>query len=216
MYAMRKQGMSAHLRELLRSGESDTLDYKHEIASPAKIAKTIVSFANHRGGTMLVGVGDDATVKGVNAAEEQFMLTEATTHFCRPGITPVVHEHTVGRKTVLEVHIPEGPEKPYCARGDDGKWWAFVRVNDSTKLASKVQVEVFKRKSRQRATRIRYSDNEKALLKYLSDHERITLDEYRDVAKVPRRTAQKVLVNLIAIGCIALHHEDAGEYYSLI
>jgi predicted HTH transcriptional regulator len=207
--------MSPRLRELLRSGESDTLDYKHEIASPAKIAKTIVSFANHHGGTVLVGVGDDATIKGVNADEEQFMLTEATTRFCRPVLTPEIHEHVVGRKTVLEVHIPEGDQKPYCALDADGKWWAYVRVKDSTKLASTVELEVLKRRSRDHETRIRYSENEKALLEYLSGHERITLDEFRDLAKIPRRTARKVLVNLIAIGCIALHHEASGEYYAL-
>ena len=38
------------LRLMLEAGESDMLDYKQEVSSESKIAKTIVAFANHKGG----------------------------------------------------------------------------------------------------------------------------------------------------------------------
>ena len=56
----------AHIRKMLLSGESELLDFKQTISSAAKIAKTLVSFANHKGGTILVGIRDNATVSGLS------------------------------------------------------------------------------------------------------------------------------------------------------
>ena len=38
----------AHIRKMLLGGESEVLDFKQTISSAAKIAKTMVSFANHK------------------------------------------------------------------------------------------------------------------------------------------------------------------------
>ncbi|NNM15199.1 MAG: ATP-binding protein, partial [Bacteroidia bacterium] len=44
------------IRDLILLGENEILDFKQQITSESKIAKTMVSFANHKGGTLLVGV----------------------------------------------------------------------------------------------------------------------------------------------------------------
>ena len=49
------------IRKLLEAGESDLLDFKREVSSEHKIAKSMVSFANHRGGKLLIGVNDNGT-----------------------------------------------------------------------------------------------------------------------------------------------------------
>lgn len=53
-----------NLEKLIKDGEGETLDFKKEITSVNKIAKTIVSFANHKGGIILVGVNDNKTILG--------------------------------------------------------------------------------------------------------------------------------------------------------
>ena len=57
--------MDSRIKRYLINGEGDMLDYKQEITSANKIAKTMVSFANHRGGTLLVGVRDNRTIAGI-------------------------------------------------------------------------------------------------------------------------------------------------------
>jgi predicted HTH transcriptional regulator len=44
--------MQQHILKMLIKGEDETLDFKQTISSASKIAKTMVSFANHKGGTL--------------------------------------------------------------------------------------------------------------------------------------------------------------------
>ena len=48
-----------NIRKLILEGEGVTQDFKKRIASCEKIAKTMVSFANNKGGRLLVGIADD-------------------------------------------------------------------------------------------------------------------------------------------------------------
>lgn len=202
------------LRRLLAMGEGECLDYKKEVSNESKIAKTMVSFANHKGGKLLIGVNDDRTINGISAEEEKFMLEKAAGFFCRPEIPIIMHEWTVGKKTVLEVDIPKGIDKPYYALGEDGKWWAYIRVKDESLLASKVVLDVLKREGAGLQTLVSYTSKEKALLDYLSEHHRITLAQFCKLVNISRRRATIILVNLISIGVIRAHNTEKTEFYT--
>ena len=88
------------------------LDYKQEITSAHKIAKTMVSFANHKGGTLLVGVRDNRTIAGIRTEEEKYMLDLAASFYCKPEIILDIIEHQISGKIVLECIVPESEEKP--------------------------------------------------------------------------------------------------------
>ena len=75
-----------HIQQLIAKGESDTLDFKKTISSASKIAKTMSSFANHKGGRLLVGVNDNGTISGVRSEDEKYMLDLAASFFCKPEI----------------------------------------------------------------------------------------------------------------------------------
>ena len=203
------------VRKLLEKGEGESLDYKKEISSESKIAKTMVSFANHKGGKLLIGVNDNRTIHGISAEEEKFMLEKAAGFFCRPEIEISIREWHIGKKTVLEVDIPKGSNKPYYALGEDGKWWAYIRVKDESLLASKVVLDVLKREGTGEQTLITYSSKEKALLEYLSEHHRITIAQFCKLVNISRRRATTILVNLISIGVIRAHHTEKTEFYTL-
>jgi len=212
----RKKDLPADVQEMLARGEDDTLDFKIEISSPAKIARTLVAFANHRGGTLLVGVDDDRSLRGVQADEEVHMLTVAATEYCRPPLTLDIREHGLKKKSILEATVPEGTDKPYYARDEDGKWWAYIRVEDRSLLASKVMLEVMKRRTREQRTLIEYTEREQQLLRYLTDHDRITLKEYCKLSQTPRRQAQHILVNLASVGILRIDAGGTEETYSLV
>ncbi len=203
------------VRKLLEKGEGECLDYKKEVSNESKIAKTMVSFANHKGGKLLIGVNDNRTINGISAEEEKFMLEKAAGFYCRPEIVISIKEWQVGKKTVLEVDIPRGENKPYFALGEDGKWWAYIRVNDESLLASKVVLDVLKREGTGAQTLISYSSKEKALLDYLSEHRKITLPQFSKLVNISRRRATIILVNMISIGVIRAHNTEKTEFYTL-
>lgn len=208
--------MHKHLRNLLENGEDDRLDYKQSISSAGKIAKTFSAFSNHKGGRLLVGVRDNRSISGIRSEDEKYMLDLAAKFHCKPPIDLEITEWQVGDKIILECKVEEAEDKPVYAKGDDGKWWAYVRVNDKSLLASKVVVDVMRRQGSDRGTMIQFTSKEKALLDYLNKNERITLQEYRKMINISKWRASKILVNLISAGVIRSHTTEKTEFYTLV
>lgn len=204
-----------NLKRLILEGESTTLDFKKTITSCEKIAKTMVSFANNRGGKLLIGVADDGTIKGVKSEdEERYMITKAAHFYCRPQLEPIFEEIFWDGKIVLVAEIEESDVKPHYALGEDNKWWVYIRVKDHSVLASKIVVDVLRKEAKGENVLLEYSPKEKALLEYLSNNERITLPEYRKMLNISKRSASRILVNLVLMGVIRVHTTEKTEFYT--
>ena len=204
-----------NIRKLIFEGEGVSLDFKKTITSCEKIARTMVSFANNRGGRLLIGVADDGSIKGVKSEdEERYMITRAAHLFAKPALEPIFEEVYFDDKLVLVVEIKQSEEKPHYALADDGKWWVYIRVKDKSMLASKIVVDVLKRSSKTDGVLISYSEKEQALLKYLDINPRINIKEYCELLKISRRGAQKIVVNLALSGVIRIHTTEKEEYYT--
>jgi predicted HTH transcriptional regulator len=204
-----------NIKRMILEGETVTQDFKKTITSCEKIAKTMVSFANNKGGRLLIGVADDGNIKGVkDEEEEKYMITKAAHLFAKPALEPTFEEVYVDDKLVLIAEIPQSDLKPHYALSDDGKWWVYVRVKDKSILASKVVVDVLKRSNDDNGVLIEYSSKEKALLEYLDTHERITVKEYSELLKLSRKASQRIIVNLILSGVIRVHTSEKEEFYT--
>jgi predicted HTH transcriptional regulator len=206
-----------NIKKQIFEGEGVSLDFKKTISSCEKIARTMVSFANNKGGRLLIGVADDGTIKGVKSEdEERYMITRAAHMFAKPALEPVFEEVYVDDKLVLVVDIEESTLKPHYALGDDGKWWVYVRVKDKSVLASKIVVDVLKRSAGDTGVMLAYSDNEKMLLEYLEKTDRITIMEFCKLLKLTRRRAQRILVDLVLSGVVRIHTSEKEEYYTAV
>lgn len=203
------------LKQMIWQGESVNLDFKKTITSCEKIAKTMVSFANNKGGKLFIGVADDGTVKGVKSEdEEKFMIEKAATFFAKPMLEPSFEEVYVDDRMVLVVDIPMSDMKPHYALGDDQKWWVYIRVKDKSVLASKIVVDVLKREHKDDGVLIEYSSKEKALLEYLANNERISLKEYTELLNISKRRASRILVTMVLAGVIRVHTTEKEEFYT--
>jgi len=204
-----------NIKKQIFEGEGVSLDFKKTITSCEKIARTMVAFANNKGGRLLIGVADDGTILGVKSEdEERYMITKAAHLYARPALEPVFEEVYFDNKLVLVVDTPESALKPHYALAEDGKWWVYVRVKDKSVLASKIVVDVLKRSADKDGVLIEYSEKERSLLEYLEKTSRITIKEYCDLAKVSRRRAQRILVSLALSGVIRIHTTEKEEYYT--
>ena len=204
-----------NIKRMIYEGEGVSLDFKKTITSCEKIARTMVSFANNKGGVLLIGVADDGSIKGVkNEEEEKYMITRAAHFFSRPALEPQFEEVYIDDKLVLVAEIEQSAEKPHYALAEDGKWWVYIRVKDKSVLASKIVVDVLKRSTNDEGVLIEYSAKEKALLEYLQTNERINIKEYCKLLKINRRGAQRILVNLALSGVIQIHTTEKEEYYT--
>lgn len=204
-----------NIKRLILEGENVSLDFKKTISSSEKIAKTLVAFANNRGGKLLIGVADDGHIKGVKSEdEEKYMITKAAHVYCKPAIEPKFEEIYIDDKVVLVVDIPKSDTKPHYAMDEHQKWWVYFRVKDKSVLASKIIVDVLKESNNENGQLISYSDQEKKLLTYLAEHGRITLKEYSKLTKSAYKKAQKIIVSLILTGVILPHISEKEEYFT--
>jgi len=207
--------MQPHILKMLIKGEDEILDFKQTISSASKIAKTMCSFANHKGGTLLVGIRDNKTVAGIRTEDEKYMLDLAASFYCKPEIKIDIEEWEIDGKLVIECRVHEGTHKPYYSKDEAGKWWAYIRVKDKSLLASKIVVDVLHRQNEKDGTIFEYSSKEKALLDYLNKYERITLKQYTKMLNLSRFRASKILVNLISTGILRSHTHEKTEFYTL-
>lgn len=203
-----------NIKRLILQGESTTLDFKKTITNVEKIAKSLVAFANNKGGQLLIGVADDGSIKGVKSEdEERYMITKSAHQFCKPAIEPEFEEVYVDDKLVLVVKIAASDTKPHYALDENKKWWVYYRVNDKSILASKVIVDVIKKSVEDTDNLIRYTDQEQKLFEYLAAEGRITLKQFSKLTRASYRQAQKILVSLILGGIIKPVTSEKEEYY---
>ena len=203
------------VKQMILEGESVNLDFKRTITSCEKIAKTMVSFANNKGGRLFIGVADDGTIKGVKSEdEEKYMIEKAATFYAKPMLEPIFEEIYIDEKLVLVVDILKSEQKPHYSLSEDKKWWVYIRVKDKSVLASKIVVDVLRKEYQEEGVLINYSSKEKALLEYLEKNERITLKEYAAMLNLSRRRASRIMVDLILAGVIRIHTTEKEEFYT--
>lgn len=80
------------VNNLIRQGESDTLDFKLKITSKEKIARTISAMANSKGGVLVIGVSDQKKIIGIDPEEERYMIESANEECCIPSAIIHVEE----------------------------------------------------------------------------------------------------------------------------
>jgi predicted HTH transcriptional regulator len=206
-----------NVKKLILQGEGTTLDFKKTITSVEKIAKSLVAFANNKGGQLLIGVADDGVIKGVKSEdEERYMITKSAHQYCKPAIEPEFEEIYVDHKLVLVVKIAASDTKPHYALDEQKKWWVYYRVNDKSILASKIIVDVIKKSNEDTTNVIRYTDQEQKLFEFLTREGRITLKQFSKLTRSSYRQAQAVLVSLILGGIIKPVTSEKEEYYVAI
>lgn len=207
---------TSYIQKLIHQGEGQCLDFKYEISDAGKIARSISAFANTDGGILLIGVKDNGNIAGVKSEEEIYMADAAAKLYCKPEITYKTRQWNEGGKTVLEIIIPKINDEICYALDEQKKWRAWIRVNDSNRLANKVMIRVWKRKIAGSATYLTYTEHEKLLLNYLTQNGFITRNKFCRLTGIPSGKAENILVNLIMIGLIDIIFDDQGAKYRLI
>jgi ATP-dependent DNA helicase RecG len=119
--------------ELIAGGEDSFVEFKADVSQRSDFAGEIIAFANTEGGKILVGVDDDGQVVGMSdpAATEQTLINLCR-HNCVPPIDPLLEKVEVNGKTILVLHVPRRPGRPY--ENDSGQ--CFLRVGSSRRLAT--------------------------------------------------------------------------------
>jgi predicted HTH transcriptional regulator len=192
-----------YVQELILQGEHQQQDFKFEISDARKIAKSLSAFANTDGGRLLIGVKDNGKIAGVRSDEEAYMIESAANVYCSPEVRFSMTQHRVEGRVVLEVSIPEAENKPVCAKNEENKLLAYVRIADENILASPIHLEVWKQKKGVKGKLIEYTEIEKKLLDKLSDGD-FSMNRFCRETGLLRRDVQALIANFVRFGVVRL------------
>lgn len=206
------------LETLVAQGEHQYLEFKIKAAFPEKVVREMAAFANTDGGRLLIGVDDDKTILGVKYPEEEaFSISQALEKLCRPKLNFRFIEVKVSRKrSVLVYIISESRKRPHYINENAGdKGTVYHRKDDRSIKASRELIEIMKRQRRNKGVTIRYGEKEKILMEYLNANDKITLDKYREIARLNRLQASKTLVSLVMANVIKIQPREREDLYHL-
>jgi hypothetical protein len=206
------------LKNLVRQGEGSSLEFKLKASHPEKIVREIVAFANSKGGKLLLGVGDDKTIPGLKFVdEEEYILVRAIERNCFPPINYDLERIAItDERDVLVFTIPKSQKKPHFVQLENEEIKkAYVRVKDRSVQASR-EVKQILRRENEDGIKFSYGDKEKILMIYLAENQKITLEKFAEIAKIPPRLASHTLVLLVLSNVLKVQPDEVMDWYYLV
>lgn len=132
--------------EEIFAGESDNVEFKVEIPLKSeKYLKTVVAFANGKGGKLVFGV-ENATWSVTGFTKEEVFqkmdaITNAIFDSCEPKITPNIGVQEIDGKAIIVVEIIPGMQRPYYIKSQGIMEGTYVRVAGTTRHAERYRVQ---------------------------------------------------------------------------
>ncbi|MFT4032613.1 MAG: ATP-binding protein [Siphonobacter sp.] len=207
------------LKELVRQGENERLEFKLKANHPEKIIREIVAFANTLGGTLLVGVGDDKTIPGLKFADDdEYILCRAIEKYCFPEIEYTLERVLVeNEREVLVFRIVRSTQPPhYVSLDGGGEKKTYVRVKDRSIQASKEVRQILKWRDRVQDVKFKYGRKEEVLMKYLGENPAITVGHFSQLAHIPMWMASKTLITLTLANVLRVKPDEVADQFVMM
>jgi ATP-dependent DNA helicase RecG len=129
--------MNEKIENLIKSGESERLEFKSSLADVNEIVEDISAFSNSKGGKILVGVSNSGKILGLEIGKDTVeRLTNKIVSNTEPKVYPNITTKDFDKKKVIVIEVQEAKEKPVFAFGR-----AFKRVGKSTLRMNKEEIE---------------------------------------------------------------------------
>jgi predicted HTH transcriptional regulator len=218
------------LQDLVRQGEHSTLEFKKKVAHPEKIVREVVAFANSQGGTLLVGVADNGELSGIPYPEEEmWVLDNAIKKLCKPPINFNTESIAIDGRWVVRYQIEEGDRKPYYVLEKQSlldkatapfskaappfRKKTYIRKNDRSIQASREMREILRRRNQDKDVGIKWGEAEQVLMKYLAEHNTITVKQFAKIAHIKRNIAAGILIRIVLAGVIRIIPSEGEDHY---
>lgn len=191
-------------REEILAGESKNMEFK--VSRPEKsikYMKSVVAFANGKGGRIVFGI-DDNTREIIGIPEESVFremdaITNAISDSCEPVIVPDVYLQTIDGKTVIIAEISAGKQKPYYIKQEGITDGVYMRVSGTSRKADRAMTQemYYSSEGRSYDTVIRKDLNvsEEDIEKLCSDMKEVALANCKNAAQ--RQSVKNVTKNVL-------------------
>lgn len=197
-----------YLKRAVAEGEHERQDFKYLISDAAKIARSISAFANHSGGSLLIGVKDNGVIAGVRNEEDVYVVEQAAQFYCRPSQKVEFTAFTAeDGAMVIRADVAAAANRQVMARHADGTWHAYFRVADENILAPDLMLRAWKRRAAGRSAIVRLTAEQRSLLACIeaAGDDGAEFDELTRGARMSEASAGEAVADLYAIGVVDFH-----------
>ncbi len=180
--------------QVIKKGEGLNIEFKSKIDSVFKIAKTLTSFANTSGGTLLIGVDDKGGIVGVESEIKELQKLEKAVSQCMEH--PLSLKFKTERfedKLVLRVEIDESSDKPHFAINEKQDRIIYIRVKDKSIPIPRMLIQGEAETS---VAKILNSRQVKTLVNHLKEVDTIDVKEYSRMINISEKRANRMLNDL--------------------
>ena len=97
-------------------GEDEHTEFKQDLDKDGmEFLESVISFANTKGGRILLGVSDDGKVVGTVGDFDKMdkRIRGMVNNRCKPNVAIKIEQVDLGGTPVIVVHVEEGKDKPY-------------------------------------------------------------------------------------------------------
>jgi len=117
--------------------ESRKLEFKRQFPAKSDLLKTIVAFANGAGGNLIIGVSDkEREIAGVtDPLELEERIANLVYDSIKPLVSPYISVHNINGKSILNVQILAGSNKPYFLVKDGPQNGVYIRIGSTNRKA---------------------------------------------------------------------------------
>ena len=126
-----------NLENLIRGGESESLEFKEKVPDKWGLAAAISAFANSGGGRLLIGVSDSAEIVGCELDKLADRFTDIMHAHCEPVPPFTTGALTIRDTNIVVVNVAAGDDRPYIVK-DHG---TYVRVGATTRRANRYEMD---------------------------------------------------------------------------
>ncbi|MGB0839205.1 MAG: helix-turn-helix domain-containing protein [Chitinophagales bacterium] len=191
------------ISQWIADGEGASLDFKQHINSAPKIARSLVAFANSRGGKIVVGVEDHGHIVGIDVGEEQYELELAGRKFCDPPIHIEFEPYEYGGRMLLIAHVEESTQKPHIAIDKKGRRKIYVRIADECIVPNDTIRAVLESGDMNNLHRNAvYHQLRRELFQYLKKYGQISVQDYIRLKSTTERGAKRTLLDFLFEGLL--------------
>ncbi len=202
------------LKNLIRTGEGEFLEFKKTAPDAIKMAREISAFANGGGGTILIGVSDDRTVTGIQGYfEEEYTVQKAASEICTPAVPVQIELVHYSGLDVMVISVPEADQKPVYVKGKKVRH-VYVRRGAKSVTASDEMIDLLKNGTSQEGVTFEYGERERALFRFLNEYGEITVEGFARLVNVTTFRSSRILVSLASAGILSLSYRDNVEYFT--
>jgi hypothetical protein len=204
------------IEAFIAQGEHQQLDFKFEVGDSKKVARTLSAFANTDGGRLLIGVKDNGYIRGIQGDEEYYMVEAASKLYTQPVVPFAATRWDVRGKSVLEIWIASGADRPYLAPDKDDRYRAYIRVADENILANAVLLLSWEKQQNPAGILLEIGRPVERLFRYLEKNPTIHIQQFCRVAHINYYMARHILSDLLAVGSMRYVVKDNRILYERI